>query len=555
MAAAEGIRGPRLVARLAGLGSVFGKGIRDSRWVFLPIGLVIGFIMAATAAQVAAQFDSLVERKLFAAQLQALPPIFQGLLGEPIRIETLGGFLSWRVGNFLPVMLGVWSIVALSGTLAGELARGTLEFVAATPVPRWRIALEKAAAHLAGLTIAVAIGGGLIYLAVAAFATLPGDDVSFEAVLGYSAWLVLVTLVSGAIAFAAGPFLGRAAATGLGVVALFGSFIVNGYADIIPTLDAIRPLSFFALTAGHRPLAGSWDWPPVIALASICLAALAVGVYGFARRDLVVPSGGPLSLPRFRFGVDGPLGRSFAERLPAAIAWGLGLGGFGWMIGFSADEFVRLASSVPQITEMIRRIYPGADIVSAAGFLQLSFFSFTVLMAGIAAATFVSGWASDEAERRLEVVLGAPLSRLRWGLSSGLGVLLAIAVMAVMTSTGVALGVAGAGDDPGGPFVGTLVVGMYAGALAGIGLAVGGLVRAEVAAVVVGLLAIGFYLLDLIGSILRLPEQVLDVALNRHLGRPIIGAWDELGLLLLGILIVGGLALGALGLRRRDIGR
>ena len=61
--------------------------------------------------------------------MTSLPPVFQGLLGEPIHIETLGGFLSWRVGNFLPVLLGLWSVIALSGTLAGEAASGSLDLV------------------------------------------------------------------------------------------------------------------------------------------------------------------------------------------------------------------------------------------------------------------------------------------------------------------------------------------------------------------------------------------------------------------------------------------
>ena len=43
-----------------------------------------------------------------------------------------------------------------------------------------------------------------------------------------------------------------------------------------------------------------------------------------------------------------------------------------------------------------------ADLASAAGFLQLAFFSEAILFLSIATATLVSGWASDEGERRLE---------------------------------------------------------------------------------------------------------------------------------------------------------
>ena len=41
----------------------------------------------------------------FIAGLTALPLALRGLLGEPINVETLGGFLSWRIGNTLAAML------------------------------------------------------------------------------------------------------------------------------------------------------------------------------------------------------------------------------------------------------------------------------------------------------------------------------------------------------------------------------------------------------------------------------------------------------------------
>ena len=140
---------PTLRARLLGLGSVFGKAFRDSRRAAIVLGVLVSLIFVVTAGQVAAQFDSVAERLVFAAQLQALPPIFQGMLGEPIAIETLGGFMSWRLLNFMPVLIGIWSVVALSGTLAGEVARGSMDMLASTPVSRARVAIQKLAGYVA----------------------------------------------------------------------------------------------------------------------------------------------------------------------------------------------------------------------------------------------------------------------------------------------------------------------------------------------------------------------------------------------------------------------
>ena len=99
------------------------------------------------------------------------------------------------------------------------------------------------------------------------------------------------------------------------------------------------------------------------------------------------------------------------------------------------------------------------------------------------------------------------------------------------------------------------MLGLYGMAVAGVGLAVGGLVRPGIAAVVVVSLTIGFYLLDLLGTILRLPDAIVGLSLNQHLGRPILGEFDGFGLVLCMALAFGGVALAALGMSRRDVGR
>jgi ABC-type transport system involved in multi-copper enzyme maturation permease subunit len=538
-----------------GLGSVFGKAVRDNRRTALALGILYTVIVVLTTSQIVAEFDTAAKRALMAAQLSALPVVFQGMLGQPIGIEHLGGFISWRILNFLPVMYGIWSIVALSGTLAGELARGSLDVLASTPVVRRRLALEKVGAHLVALALTILILGVGTYVAANAFASLPGDEVSAGAVAGHMALLFLMILAPGAAAFAVAPFLGRGGAIGVGAVALFGSFVVSSYASTVSAFRSIEGASYFHMTAAHRPLAGAWDWPSVGLLAAIVGVLLVVGIEVFARRDLLVPSGNRLPAPRVRLWVRGPFSRGLGERLPAALSWGALLGLFGLVIGSSSDEFVAAIAQIPQMVEMVERMFPDADILSTAGFLQLAFFQEGIIILGLAAAFFVGGWASDEGERRLEVVLGAPIGRAAWALRSAASVLAAIAITVAVLAVALAAGTILQGDDPVRPVIGVAVLGLYGMALAGIGLAVGGLVRPSLAGPVTLMLGLGFYLYDLIGTILEWPSEVMDVALNRHLGRPMIGEYDEAGMLLLGAIAVGGVLLCAAGMRRRDIGR
>lgn len=555
--AAVALAVPGLGARLVGLGSIFGKTFRDSRRSAMIVGLAMALILVVTGAAIAAEFDTAAKRLAIAAQMASLPVIFQGMLGEMIGIERLGGFLSWRSINFLPIILGIWAIVAMSGLLAGELARGSLDLLATTPRGRARLALEKLGGFLLALALAVALFAAGAYASLAAFGTLPNDPVGIDAVLAHAAWLYVAALVPGAVAFAAAPFVGRGGALGAGGLALFASFIVSGYASIVSALEPLKPLSYFAITGGHRPIAGAWDWASIGTVAAITTVLLAIAVVAFARRDMLVPAGGSNRFPSLRIFVGGPFSRALGERLPASALWGAGIGLFGLIIAVSADEFVATLTSIPQIVAMIQTFFPGADILSANGFMQLAFFSEAILFVAISTAVLVAGWASDESERRLELLLSAPITRAGWAVRSSLAVMAGIAVIIGMLVVAVVIGAStqAAESDLGELAVGVSVLGLYAAAIAGIGLAVGGLVRPSLAAPVSLTFAIGFFLWDVIGSIVRLPDEVLDLALQRHLGKPILGELDWPGMALCALIAGGGVVLCAIGMRRRDIGR
>ena len=79
--------------------------------------------------------------------------------------------------------------------------------------------------------------------------------------------------------------------------------------------------------------------------------------------------------------------------------------------------------------------------------------------------------------------------------------------------------------------------------------------RAGLAAPVAAILVIATFVLDTIGAALRLPDPVLQLSLYKHLGQPMVGILDPLGIALAIGLAVGGLGVGAWGLQRRDLDR
>jgi hypothetical protein len=119
-------------SRLAGLGTIYGKTVRDSLRAALVVGGVASLFMFGTGAPygLSPDFATVALRQQFVDALTALPPALRGLLGEPINLLTMGGFLSWRVGNTLPVLLARASLVAADAIFV-EASKLALRVVAA----------------------------------------------------------------------------------------------------------------------------------------------------------------------------------------------------------------------------------------------------------------------------------------------------------------------------------------------------------------------------------------------------------------------------------------
>ena len=541
---------------LIGLRSVFSKTVRDSRRAAIITGGLGGFFMFATAAPIALEFTTPESRAQMVATMTALPAVFRGLLGDPIAIDTLGGFMSWRVGNFLPVLLGLWSVIALSGTLAGEAASGSLDIVASTGHSRRSIAIQKVAGHVVAVAFAMVIVAILITAAGQGFAVLPGDEITPVAAFGTVVLYGLLMLASGAVAFVVGQFAGRSRGVAFGLVALFGMYLVDSYGTLSPALEAVSPISWFAWTDGHRPMAGVTDWPAVGVLAIVVVGLLGLGVAIFERRD--IGAAGALAwlrLPSLPAGTGGVIRRTVSDNASTAIGWGIGVGAYAAVIASSAEALTASLNEIPGIITLINALYPDLDFSQPSGILQLAFFAVGSLMAGLAAASFLFMWAGDEGRRRLDLVLTTPTSRVGWLIRSGLGIYIAIGIFTLVLVAFVGIAVASQGGDVLDPIGGGIVLGLAATGFAGVGLAAGGLVRSSVAALVTGAIVIGTFVLDTFGAALDLPDVVLDLSIFRHLGQPMAGVYDPVGIVAAIVLAIGGLAVGALGMRRRDIGR
>ncbi|HYK95991.1 MAG TPA: hypothetical protein VE011_09030 [Candidatus Dormibacteraeota bacterium] len=537
------------LSRFYGFGSIYAKTMRDSRLAFIIAAGLLGGLSLVMGAAISTVFPTPEARQEIDKLIGGIPAQMVNFFGKPVGLGTLGGYVTWKYGLTFVLATSLWSILALSGTLAGEASRGSLDLIATTPFGKRRIALEKVAAHVTMLVLALAFMALMLTITSNAFGDAAlGDPISPVRAIGFALWLGFVALFFGGLAFALAPLLGRGGAAGIAGIALAVAWTLNGL-----DAGALAVLSPFHWLEGHIPLVGQFDWPALLLVGVVAVVFLGLGVELFARRDMGITIGiGLPQLPGAVLGVRGPTSRAFGEQLPRAIWWGLGLGVMGALIASLVGPMATQLAADSSLLKVIQAVFPGFDLTSAGGWLQV-FVELFFIAAGFAAATLVSKWASDETGGRLEEVLATPLTRVGWLVSGAIAAVTGAVIVTVIFALGVASGAASGGSTAGSALLGSASLGLYMAALIGVGVAVGGLWRTSIAAEIVALLVVGTYLLDLLAPPLGLPDWVHQLALTAHFGQPMLGVWDATGVIACLVLAIGGIAVGAWGIARRDV--
>src|SRR3989304_3780529 len=169
--------------------------------------------------------------------------------------------------------------------LGGGGSRGSLDFVAAAPFGKRRIALEKLAAHLTMLGLAMAILAAFTTISSPLFGDAAlGDQVPLLSSVGFALWAGFLAVFFGGLALALAPVLGRAGSTGVAGLAMVVLWVMNG----LNLGGPLAVLSPFRWTADHIALIGQYDWAPLALVGVAGAVFLAIGVELFGRRDLGV---------------------------------------------------------------------------------------------------------------------------------------------------------------------------------------------------------------------------------------------------------------------------
>ena len=261
-------------------GEVYRKVLRDQRVALL--AWTGGFLLLTLLTL--SFYPSIRDSPEINAVAENLPPAARALFGIEDDLGTATGFLRTRVFSLqLPLLLLIYAISRGSDAVAGEEDRGTLDLHLSLPVTRTRFLLEHAAAMATGVALLTLVS----FASLALGARLVDMDVDPLRLLAAHVMALLLALLFGVLALAAGSAWGRRAwASGGAAAVAVASFVVDGLAELSGTLEPVELLSPFHAYSGGNPLKEGMPWGFAAALAGAALVFLAAAVVAFERRDL-----------------------------------------------------------------------------------------------------------------------------------------------------------------------------------------------------------------------------------------------------------------------------
>ncbi|MEU4370847.1 hypothetical protein [Micromonospora chersina] len=381
----------RAVTRLAA------RQVRRPALIVAAVTAGMSALVVATYARTMGDTDAAQALSLLAGN-----PAIRTLFGEPVALDTAGGFTVWRTGTVLAVLLTTWGALATTRVTRGEEEAGRWDLLLAgrlTPA-------GVLGRHLALLTAAMAVTG--ILLAGA----LVGAGTPARGALLHATGLALAGMLAvGAAACAAQVFPTRAGATGASLAFLGVGLLARMVGDGVPALAWLRWLPPYGPLALTRPYRDD-RWTPLLALA-VTAAALACAALALAgRRDIRAgllrpPAGRP---PRRR--LLGSVGAFAVRRVVRPLAgWSAGVGAYFLLIGLLADSLTGFLSENPRF----------ADLAAQAGFAGLgtvrgyaaTLFALLAIPIGAFATARLAAFAGAENTGRLTLLHAGPVTRAR----------------------------------------------------------------------------------------------------------------------------------------------
>ncbi|MBN2471769.1 MAG: ABC transporter permease subunit, partial [Anaerolineae bacterium] len=198
------------------------------------------------------------------------------------------GFLGIEFFSWAPLVLAVFGVTFGGAIVGGEEERGTLDVLLSTPIPRWQVIVEKAAAFVVALAVILIASGASIVIAVAITPDLSIDTGRIAAgMLNMFPTLLLMTVLA---LFLTTVLRSRGRAGGIAAGIIAASYFINSFASMADSgiLKALQRLSFYSYYSPFTVLTDGIHWGNFALLMVVTIVLFGLSLFFFERRDLSV---------------------------------------------------------------------------------------------------------------------------------------------------------------------------------------------------------------------------------------------------------------------------
>jgi ABC-2 type transport system permease protein len=240
-------------------------------------------------------YDTLVDQQdQLLDLLSAYPPELMAFFGDMQTAFTPAGYLNLEMFSYMPLILGVFALLAGSGLVVSDEENGTLDLLLAHPVSRSAMFAGRLLAFVVATLCILAIGWLGLVIPMGSSQYL--DLSLLEAALPFLS-LFSVLMLFGSLGMVLSVSLpSRRLAAMLSGFVLAASFFITSLARVIADLETaadFSPLSYYQGGEAIDGLNAGW----LVGLLAISAVFMALAWWRFQRRDIRVAGEGGWRLP------------------------------------------------------------------------------------------------------------------------------------------------------------------------------------------------------------------------------------------------------------------
>jgi ABC-2 type transport system permease protein len=242
------------------------------------IGL-LGFVLTIVIPNIAAlrQFQTL---------MTTMPALVRALgMEDAAEIATPEGFISAGYFGRILLILAVYTVFAGLSVTVDEEDQGIMDVLLSLPLPRWRIVLEKFAAHVLMLIVIISMGFLGLYLSgLTSPIQVDTEKLAISSVNVLPSALLMLSFTM----FVGTLFRRKSQATAVAASLIIGSYVIEFTGSLASDslIASFRPLSFFTYYDNAHVMRNGLNAGGVVLLLGLTVIFVIASVWAFQRRDI-----------------------------------------------------------------------------------------------------------------------------------------------------------------------------------------------------------------------------------------------------------------------------